>query len=97
GVGDLGRVGADVVVVVGARQRVYAVGAQRDGGGRLRGRAAQRPLQRDEAALHQRLVARADVVTRQPRVGAHRPPIGGGDVPVAFHLGEDEARQPVLL
>jgi hypothetical protein len=41
GVGDLGRVGADVVVVIPARQRMHAVGAKRDRSRGVRRRLAQ--------------------------------------------------------
>ena len=94
---DFRRVGADVVVVVDARERVHAIRAERDRGRRLGRGAAQCALERHEAALDHRLVARAHVIARQPRVRAHRPPVRGGDVPVALHLGEDEACQTVLL
>ncbi len=94
---DLGRVGADVVVVIRAGERVHAVRAQRDGGRGVGGGPAQRPLEGDEATVDDRLVARADVVARQPRVGAHRPTLGGGDVPVLEHLVEDEAGEALLL
>ena len=96
-VGDFGSMGAHVVVVVDARERVHAVGTQRDRGRRVRGGSPQRPLQRHEAALHLSLVAGAHVIARQACVGAHRAPVGGGDVPVALHLGQHEVRQPVLL
>src|SRR5262249_35117342 len=43
------------------------------------------------------LVAELDVVAREAGVRAHRPPLGGGDVPVAVHLVEHEAREPARL
>src|SRR5262249_26216944 len=97
GVGDLGRVNADVVVVVDARQRMHAVGPERNRRGRVGGRAAERALERDEAPLDERVVARANVVARQAGVGAHRTALLRRDVPVAIHLGQHEAGDTVLL
>ncbi len=68
---DLGRVDADIVVVVGAPERMHAVGPQRHVLGRLGGGAAQRRLQRDRPALDLRLVADLDVPARQAGVAAH--------------------------
>ena len=96
-VGDLGRVDADVVVVVARRQRMHAVGPQRNRRRGVRRRPAQRPLQRHEPALDHRLVAQPDVVARQPRIRAHRPPLRARDLPVPQHLVEHEPREPIPL
>jgi hypothetical protein len=96
-VGHLGRVDADVRVEVPPRQRVDAVGPERDRRGRVRRGSAERALEGDEPALDHGLVARPHVVAGQAGVGAHGPPLGGRDVPVPLHLGEHEARDPVPL
>ncbi len=97
GIRHLGRVIAHVVVVVFASQRVHAIRTQGDGGGGIGGGAPEGALERHEASFHQGLVAQLDVVARQPRVGAHRPTLGRGDVPVLEHLVEDEAGEALLL
>src|SRR5881628_1228044 len=94
---DLGRVDADVVVVVPPCDRVDPIGPEGDRGGRVRRGSAECPLEGDEPSLDHGLVARPHVVARQARVGAHRSSRGGCDVPVPLHLGEDEARDPVPL
>ena len=96
-VGDLRRVNADVVVVVRASQRMDAIGPERNRRGRVGGRTTQRALEGHEAAFDERLVAGPDVVARQSGVGAHGTTLLGRDVPVAVHLGEHEAGDPVLL
>src|SRR5690606_39351976 len=92
---DLGRVDADVVVVVGAPQRVDAVGAKRHFAGRARGGCAQAALEGHEAALDRRLVADLDVVARQTGIGAHGPAVAGGRLPVVEHGLEHERGQLV--
>src|SRR3989454_375669 len=94
---DLGRVDADVVVVIPPCDRVDPIGPEGDRGGRVRRGSAECPLEGDEPSLDHGLVARPHVVARQARVGAHRSSLGGCDVPVPLHLGEDEARDPVPL
>src|SRR3989442_1220238 len=94
---DLGRVDADVVVVIPPCDRVDPIGPEGDRGGRVRRGSAECPLEGDEPSLDHGLVARPHVVAREARVGAHRSSLGGRDVPVPLHLGEDEARDPVPL
>src|SRR5690606_2855974 len=92
---DLGRVDADVVVVVGAPQRVNPVGAKRHLAGGAGGGRAQAALEGHEAAFDRRLVADLDVVARQPGVGAHGPAVAGGGLPVVEHGPEYERGQLV--
>ena len=96
-IGDLGRVVADIVVLVFPRQRMHAVRTQRDGGGGIGRRPPERPLEGDQTALDHCLIAQLDVIAWQPGVGAHGASLRGGDVPVDEHLVEDEAGDPVLL
>ena len=93
---DFRREHADIVVRVGAPQRMHAVRAQRNVAGGARGGDAQRLFQRHHAALDARLVADLDIVTRQPGVGAHRPPVGACGVVVLQHGLQHKARQPLL-
>src|SRR5262249_58623507 len=72
GIFDFWRADADVVVVIGAPERMHAVGPQRHLAGRLGGRAAQRRLERDRPALDTRLVADLHVPARHAGVAAHR-------------------------
>jgi hypothetical protein len=87
---DLRRADADVVVVVGAPERMHAVGAQRHVGGGARGGAPQRRLQRHRPALDARLVADLDVPTRQAGVAAHGAAVLLGGVVILQHRLDDE-------
>ncbi|MCY1547764.1 hypothetical protein D9M68_838370 [compost metagenome] len=90
---DLGRIDADVIVVVGAPERMHAVGAQRNGDRRLRRGMPQGALHGDETCVYRSIVADLDVVPRQTGVGAHRAPILVGGFPVVDHGMDDKPRQ----
>ena len=82
---DLRRVDADIVVVIGAPQRMHPVGPQGNLVGRPGGGAANRRLERDEAALDGRLVADLDVIARQAGVAAHGAAVLLRRLPVLEH------------
>ena len=54
-------------------------------------------VEADRPALVSRLVTDLDVITRQTGIGAHRPPIGAGRVPVVQHRVQHEFRQTLFL
>ena len=97
GVFDLRRADADIIVVVGAPQRMHAVGPQRHGRGRARGGAAQRRLQRHRAAFDPRLVADLDVPARQAGIAAHGAAVFLGGLVVFQHRLDDEGGEVALL
>ena len=82
---DLRRIDADVVVVVGPPQRMYAVRPEwHAGGGFCRG-SAQCFFERYWAAINLRLVAHLDVPARQAGIGAHGAAIFLGNLVVFEH------------
>ena len=97
GIFDLGRVYADIVVVIGAPQRMHAVGPQRHRGGRPRGGAAQRRFERHRTALDARVVADLDVPARQAGIAAHGAAVLFRRLVVFQHGLDDEGRQIALL
>ena len=94
---DLGRADAHIVAVVGPPERMDPVGAQGHGRGGAGRRLADRALQTDEAPLDPRLVAGLDVEAGHAGVGAHRPAVGLGGLPIPDHGLEHEPRQLVAL
>ena len=97
GVFDLRRVDADIVVVVGAPERMHAIGPQRHVVGRVGGGAAQRRLQRDGPALDARLVADLDVPARHAGVAAHGAAVFLGGLVVLQHGLDDEGGEIALF
>ena len=89
---DLGRVDADIVVVVGAPQRMYAIGAKGHGHRRPRGGATQRRLKRDRSALDPRFVADLYVPARQAGIAAHGAAILFGRFVILQHGLDHESR-----
>ena len=94
---DLRRVDADIVVVVGAPERMHAVGPERHRARRLGRGGADRLLQRDEPAFRPRLVSGLHVEARHARIGAHGAAVGFRRLPVLQHRLQHEARKLVLL
>ena len=97
GILDLGRVDADIVVVVLTRQRVHPVGAQRDRMGGIRRGAAQRALQSDGAAFDPGLVADLHEIARHAGIRAHGAAVGLGGFPVVEHRHQNEAGKFLFL
>ena len=94
---DLRRIDADIVVVVGAPERMHAVGAQRHLVGGRGGRAPQRGLEPDRPALDPRLVADLDVPARHAGVAAHGAAILLGCLVVLEHGLDDEGGEIAFL
>jgi hypothetical protein len=94
---DLGRTDADIVVVVGAPERMHAVGTQRHAGRGASSRAPQGGLHRHRPALDDRLVADLDVPTRQAGIAAHRAAVLLGGVVVLQHRLDHESGEIALF
>ena len=97
GVFDLRRADAAIVVVVGAPQRMDAVGAQRNVVGGVGGGAAQRRFERDRAALDAGFVADLDVPARHAGVAAHGAAVFLRGLVVLQHRLDDEGGEIALL
>ena len=98
GVLDLRRVDADIVVVVGAPERMHAVGAQRHVVGRAaRWPAAAPPPAPTGPPSIARLVADLDVPARQAGVAAHGAAVLLGGLVVLQHGLDDEGGEIALL
>src|SRR5882762_3482758 len=87
---DLGRADAAVVVVVGAPERMHAVGPQRHVVRGVRRGAAQRSFESDRPTLDLRLVADLDVPAWHAGVAAHGAPVFLGGLVVLEHRLDDE-------
>src|SRR5581483_6918807 len=97
GIFDLRRADAAIVVVIGAPERVHAVGPERyvvRGVGRS---AAQCGLERDRPALDPRLVADLDVPARHAGIAAHGAPVLLRRLVVFKHGLDDEGGEIALL
>ena len=94
---DLRRVDADIVVVIGAPERMHAVGTQRHVVGGVRSRTAQRRLERHRPALDARLVADLDVPARHAGIAAHGAPILLGGLVILQHGLDHEGREIARL
>ena len=97
GVFDLGSVHADIVVVVLAGERMYAVGAQRNVVSSAGGGAAYAVLKLDEPALDLRLVSRLDVIARATGISTHGTAVLCRHLPVFHHGFKDEGGEVALL
>ena len=86
-----------VVVVVGAPERMHAVGTQRHVVRGVGGGAAQRGLQRDRPALDARLVADLDVPARHAGIAAHGAAVFLGGLVVLQHRLDHERGEIALL
>ena len=90
---DFRRADPDIVVVIGAPERMHAVGAQRHLRGGFGGRPAQCRLERNRAAFDAGLVADLDVPARHAGIAAHRAPVVFGGLVILQHRLEHERRQ----
>ena len=97
GVFDFRGVDSDVVVVIGAPQRMHAIRTQRHLVGGPGGGAAQRGFERDRTAFDAGFVADLDVPARQTGVAAHGPPVLLRRFVVFQHRLDHERRQIALL
>ena len=97
GVFDLRGADAAIVVVVGAPQRVDAVGAQRHVVGGIGGGAAQRRFERDRAAFDAGLVADLDIPARHAGVAAHGAAVLLRRLVILQHRLDDEGGEIALL